>query len=337
MSVSNRETPATTMWLGIDVSKKSLDGAIWTGSRYQHIKVSNDNAGLVKLLDWARGLSEDQALQACMESTGDYGILCALFLSENAVPVSVVNPAWIKHYGMALGRLNKTDKADAKLIAQYAREQDPKTTNALSDPRYRSLFRLVRRRNQLSNEITREVNRRECPVAIGEACLDSINRILKLLRAELRTIEKQIGDLIALNPELHAQVKLITSLPPLGERSAWLILAEMPNWTDCKGAPAFAAAAGVQSTLRQSGSAVKTAPMSKCGRKSVRAGLHMPTLSGLKNMPELRALYDRLKARGIKHKQAMVACLRKLLMIVYGVLKSGKPYEPKIAPVSPAP
>jgi transposase len=332
MSVSNPEALAT-VWFGIDVSKKHLDGAIWTGKRYQHLRVKNDQQGLVKLLEWARALSEGQTLKACMESTGDYGICCALFLSESGVHVSVVNPAWIKHYGMALGRLNKTDKADSRLIEQYAREQRPKASRQLADPRYRSLLRLIRRRDQLNRGILREDNRRECPQAIGQACLESINRILKALRAELREIEKQIRELIASEPELQAQAELIKSLPILGECSAWLILAEMPNWKECDSAASFAAAAGVQSTLRQSGTSSRSAPMSKCGRKAVRAGLHMPTLTGIKKMAELEALYDRLKARGLKHRQAMVACLRKLLMIVYGVLKSGSSYTCRVPPV----
>jgi transposase len=325
MSVSNSELPST-LWIGIDVSKNTLDAAIWTGKRHQTLKVKNDHAGLVKLLSWAQSFSQGRILRACMESTGDYGINCALFLSESAVDVSVVNPAWIKHYGMALGRLNKTDKSDAKLIEQYAREQQPAVSRKLANPLQRNLFRLVRRRDQLVKEIQREDNRRECPDAIGRDCLESINRILKALRSELRLMEKQIGELIASAPELKSQADLIASLPILGERSAWLILAEMPHWTECQSAASFAAAAGVQSTLRQSGTSSKSAPMSKCGRKVVRAGLHMPTLTGIKKMAELEALYNRLKARGLKHKQAMIACMRKLLMIVYGVLKSGEPY-----------
>jgi transposase len=317
------------IWIGIDVSKKKLDAAVWVvGKKYRTLKVDNDAAGFAALLLWSRALASGLELRFCMESTGDYGFALALYLVEEGEWVSVVNPAWIKHYGRALGRLNKTDTADAKLIAQYALERKPHEWT-LKEPGLRNLFRLHRRREQLKTMVAMEDNRTECPQAVGPACMASVKRVLKALKAEQRDVEKQILQLINEHSKLKTDVQLIHSLPPLAQNSAVAILAEMPDVNECQAAPNYAAQAGVNPTLAQSGSSVRgSSSMSRGGRKVVRAVLQMPTLRAIKTMPEVKAIYDRLRARGKKHRQAMVAAMRKLLMIVYGVLKHRRPYIP---------
>ncbi|MFI5386466.1 MAG: transposase [Fimbriimonadales bacterium] len=125
MIVSNESATLAAVWVGIDVSKKSLDVAIWLGGkRYRHLKASNDESGIETLLDWATRIAgEDARLSSCMESTGDYHFFCALTLTEKGFSVSVADPARIKYFGIEIGRLTKTDKADAKLIAHFACER----------------------------------------------------------------------------------------------------------------------------------------------------------------------------------------------------------------------
>lgn len=269
-----------------------------------------------------------------MESTGDYGVECGLWLLEAGHQVSVVNPARVKYYGIGKGRINKTDRADARLISEYGEALKPATW-ALADPDRRELFRLYRRRDQLTKMETAEVNRRECPGAIGAHCLASVNNILRAVRAELRQVESRAREIIQRSASLKEALELIESFPSLGFASAFMIFAEMPLVDTCGSAKAWAAASGVNPTTRESGTSLHgKGQISKQGRKFCRAALWMPCLSSLRTMPELRDLYERLIAKGKHHFQAMTACLRKLLMILYGVLKHKRPYDPSILEIA---
>ena len=178
MIVSN-EVASPGCWIGIDVSKKWLDAALWLGDkRYLTFKVGNDPQGYALLLGKARKLvGEDREPKRCMESTGDYGVAAAMFLTEQGFEGRVVNPARVKFFGAEIGRLNKTDKADAKLISQFATERNPAVW-ALKSKSMRELFRLSRRRTQLKEMISMERSRRECPLAIGKPCMSSIKTVL---------------------------------------------------------------------------------------------------------------------------------------------------------------
>lgn len=316
------------VWVGLDVSKDKLDAAIWLGGkRYVSRVFDNDAEGLAKLAAWAKRQSGGGELRFCMESTGDYHTHGALYLTEMGFYVAVVNPARIKHFGRELGRQTKTDKADARLIAQFGVEREPAAW-PMKDPARRTLLRLARRRGQVQQMISRERCHRECPEAIGELCMASIGRLLKELRAELRRVEQAIRDLIQGDARLRRDRALLASIPGLGEPSMFTILAEMPPVEDAETAASYAASTGVQSTWKNSGSKQSaTAPMSRAGRRQVRRALFMTAFVLRRKIPQLASLYHRLRERGRKHRQALVACLRKLLMIVYGVLKGQTRYE----------
>ena len=230
MSISKTVVQALeVVWVGIDVSKKKLDAAIWVGGKkYQTITVTNNAGGWAALLAWAKKVAgQDIELKFCMESTGDYHYEVGLYLTELEFHVSEVNPARIRFFGLEQGRLTKTDKADAKLIAQFGRERTPEAW-AMRNPVRRNFFRLHRRRQQLMKMISMEDSRRECPQAIGQTCLRSIKIILKALRAELRAVEKDLAGIIQGDPILKHQSELIRSIPILEQASAILLLAEMP-------------------------------------------------------------------------------------------------------------
>jgi transposase len=320
------------LWIGVDVSKKNLDCACWMGGKsYRGHKFANHGAGLAAMLSWIHALPGGRDARLCMESTGDYHTHAVLFFSEQGLGVAVVNPARIKHFGRELGRLTKTDKADARLIAQFAVERQP-ALSPMMDPARREFFRLVRRRGQLQKLISAELNRRDCPEAIGESCMASIKRTLKMLRAELRLIEASIRSAIQSHAKLRQDAELILSLGVVREPTVFTLLAEMPDVDECESAASYAASTGVQPTWKNSGSKDSaSARMSKCGRSQARRGLFMTVFVSIRKLPELQALYERLKLRGRKHRQAVIACLRKFLMIVYGMLKHRQPYRSKIA------
>lgn len=317
------------LWIGTDVSKKSLDAYFFWGGKGRSRKLANSSQGFAQLLAWVMSVTgPGVSLRFCMESTGDYGVEYGLWLLEMGHQVSVVNPARIYYYGISKGRINKTDRADARLISEYGEAFKPQTW-ALADADRRELFRLYRRRDQLTGMETAEVNRKECPGAIGAECVGSIKRMLKAIRAELRQIESRAKEIIQGSAPLKEALELIESFPSLGFGSAFMILAEMPPVEASDSAKGWAAASGANPTTRDSGTSVHgSGRISKQGRKRCRAALWMPCLSSLKTMPELGGLYDRLIAKGKHHFLAMTACLRKLLMIVYGVLTHKTPYKP---------
>jgi len=329
MIVSNTTSQtAKIVWVGIDLSKKTLDAAIWHGNtKYSWRKFDNNPRSFSTIVDWATKFAIDGSeLRFCMESTGDYGTLLALYLLELGYYVSVENPARIKHFGIQKGVLTKTDKADAKVIAWFATDNSPKAC-PLKDPLTRELLRLHRRRLQLTEMIASEKCRRECPTVIGAECMDSIKVVLKALRAELRRIEEKLRELIDSNEKLKEKSELILSIPGLGWASVFVILIEMPDIEDVAHAPSYAAAAGVQPTAKRSGERQpESSPMSRAGRRIVRRSLYMPSIHASWKIPELEMLYTRLVGKGKRRMQARVACLRKLLMIVYGVLRNKKKF-----------
>ena len=337
--VSNKSSESIkVVWVGIDVSKKKLDLAIWhEGAKCSWRKFDNKAKSFAAIVEWAAKFAIDGCeLRFCMESTGDYGTLVALYLLELGYHVSIVNPARIRYFGLQKGYLTKTDKADAKIISQFASENSP-AASPLRDAKTRELLRLHRRRLQLTQMIAAEMCRRECPEVIGKECVDSIKAVLKGLRAELRRIERKLTELIASSEELEEKAELILSIPGLGWGSVFVILAEMPDVQDCAQASSYAAAAGVQPTAKRSGERQpESSPMSRAGRRIVRKGLYLPSIHACQQIPEIEMLYTRLVAKGRRKKQARVACLRKLLMIVYGVLRSKKKFASRYPPVEPA-
>jgi transposase len=322
-----REQTKVEFWFGIDGSKKKLDVAYADQKgKYRVASFDNSATGFEKLLNWCLKLADERQPVFCMEATGDYHIGIAMFLTERACHVSVINPAWIKHFGLGKGRINKSDSADAKLICEYGINERPKAWD-LANPLKGKLFRLSRRRGQLQGTITAELNRRECPEAIGPECMESIKRTLKVLRAELREVEAVIGKLIETDKELILKFEILRSLGPIGLSTFLAVFAELPDVEDCADARGFAESAGGNSISKQSGTSLNVSGFNRGGRRHARSALWMVALMLLRKIPELDALYNRLRARGKSHKSALLACLHKLLMIIYGMLKHNKPYN----------
>jgi transposase len=321
-------TELEIVWCGLDAAKKKLDAALLAGGRTKSRTFANCREGFQELLRWTLECAPATSqVRFCLEATGDYGVALALYLAEHGRLVCLVNPARVKYYGMAKGRLNKTDNADARLVADYARSESPAPWD-LSDPEKRELFRLCRRREQLLEMEGMERNRRECPEAIGETALSSVAEVLKILRAQIRSVEAAIRELVGSSERFRRDAELIMTVPVLGEASAGALLAYMPLASACPSAKSYAAASGTSPACRQSGSRESPARMSRGGSRHVRRVLWMPTLKAVSTMPQIRDFYQRLRQRGKTHKQALVACMRKLLMIVHGILRSGKAYRP---------
>lgn len=313
-------------WIGIDVSKDTFD--VWlvkenVTSSYKQLK--NDPLGWPRLLRWlqSQGVTD---LHFCMESTGAHSTGLATFLADQGLYVSVENPTRIKAFGVAIGMLNKTDKADAKTIATYCQKITPKPWRMCS-PEVRQLVAYLRRYDDLQRLLIQEKNRLTEPGIIKE--------VQRSLKQSIRFLQKQMDELMAKirkhidqHPGLKEDKKLLETIPGIGEITAMWVLAELPDVEQFTSAQGAAAYAGLNPCERRSGTSVRCRTrLSKAGNRYLRKALYMPVLSATRSNPAVKAMFDRLIAKGKSKMVAIGACMRKLLMIAYGVLKSKIPYR----------
>jgi transposase len=237
----------------------------------------------------------------------------------------VVNPI-ITHafFKMELNR-NKTDKVDAQLIARYCqyavlngdfekKSYQPKGAD------YEAMQRLVTRCDQLEKSKTQENNRLEA--SVNKQTSRSIKRLQKAINNEIIQVKKDISKIVKGNEKLSQQVELLISINGIGERTAWSILAYIGDINFFSNAKQIASYAGLTPKIVQSGTSIDKSSLSKLGHKRLRKSLYMPALVAIRYNPVLKLVYERLVANGKPKKVAIVAVMRKLLILSYGVLKS---------------
>jgi transposase len=316
--------------LGIDVSKDKLDVVLFNEAHQIHSGVFANNApGFQQLQRW---LSKrlDGNLHACLEATGHYGEAVAEFLHQAGHTVSVVNPARIKAFAASRLSRQKTDQTDAKLIALFCQSQHPEAWTSPA-PEQRALQAIVRHLQDLKAMRQQEHNRLTSGVS-AEAVLQTLQHHIAFLDAQIADLEGQIHDHLSQFPSLKQQRDLLDSIPGLGELTIATLLAEVPNILAFETAAQLAAYAGVTPRQFRSGSSIhRPTHISKCGNARLRAALYFPAMVALRHNPIIRAFGHRLKATGHIGKSIVVAAMRKLLHLVYGVLKSGRPFDPNFA------
>lgn len=317
-----------TTYVGIDVSKATLHACLWReNGKHKDKLFDNTPEGHAKLLRWAQHLSDGTDLHFCMEATGAYSTQVALFLSEADVAVSIVNPAQIKDAGIAYGAGNKTDKADARVIATFAQTEKPPVWHGAT-PHARPLRALVRRRQDVIALVVAEKNRAGEPGLDG-AVAASLQTTVAFLHAEQQDLEAQIAAHIAQHPDLKDKVDLLLSIPGICETTAAELLAEVPDVGAFATAQAVAAYAGLNPRQHQSGSSIlRPTRLSKRERASLRRLIYLLAMIAIQHNGLVQALYQRLLARGLSRMAALAAAMRKLLMLAYGILKSGEKFDP---------
>jgi transposase len=319
------ETP-TAVALGIDVSKAKLDCALAQGGKFRHRVVANTATGFADLSKWLAKHDVAYA-HACMEATGIYWEAIAQFLVEAGHRVSVVNPSLVKGHGQSLGLRSKTDAVDARTLADFCREKRPPAWIApsLAERRLRAL---VQRHQALVEMHTQETLRVE---SARPDVRDSLEHHLKWLRTEITRIERAIRDSLDDDPDLRNKRDLLDSIPGLGERTIATLLAYGLGGDRFQAARQFVAFAGLSPAIKESGSSVRGRPrLSKVGHAFLRRALYMPAMVALYRTPWGRRFRERLQAN---KKPAMViigAMMRKLAQVAFGVLKSGKSFDPTL-------
>lgn len=317
------------LFVGIDVSKAKLDVALLgEDGRLAQAQVPNTPAGHRALLARARRAAQGASLHFCMEVTALYHHELALFLVEAGEFVSVENPRRVKHYGVAAGRTQKTDRADARTIAQYARTMAPPRWR-LSEPHLRELVALDRRVTELKGMVTQETNRLESP-CLPPLVKEGIAACVAAFRGQILALERRTEAILGEHADLAAQVELLESVPGIGRRAAVGLLAEAGDLGAYARAEDLAAWLGLNPTHRSSGSSLSgKSRISKAGNAHARSRLYMPTVVAVRHNPPVREFYERLVASHKPKKAALIAAERKLVMVCYGVLKSGKPFDPQ--------
>ncbi len=317
--------------VGIDVSKKKLDVCIASESQFKSKVFPNTANGHALLLQWLsrRDLAQDTPI--VLEATGPYSDAVATALADNGRYVSIVNPARVKGFGQSQLTRNKTDKADAKLLALFAQRSDltrwqPPSLAA------RKLRALIDRLQALQDMRQQERNRLE---ALSQGITSSVKTMVEehidWLNRQIAAIEKDINNHIDGNPELKKDAELIRSIPGCGVKFAAQFLAYIGDARRFKSAKALAAFVGVTPKYRLSGTSVKGRTIiSRAGHTAARKALYMPGLVAKRHNPVIAAMAKRLEARGMTPKAIVGASMRRLIHMIYGVLKSETQFNAEI-------
>ena len=312
--------------LGLDIAKQTFQAVLLRQGKQRHKKFDNTPAGFAELRQWLAQQGVEQ-VHACLEATGIYSEAVARFLYQAGHLVSLVNPARIKAFAQSRLVRTKNDKVDAGLIARYCLEAVP---DAWTPPPpeiiqlqalMRHLDSLEETRGQLRNRLTD--GPQVAPV------LTSLRKLIAEVEAESERIWQQVREHIKGHPGLKEQAALIDSIPGIGELTAAKLLGELTQLRSYQSASQVVAYAGLNPQERQSGTSIKgQSRISKTGNARLRKALYLPAIVALKHNPLIRALGIRLEERGLAPLAIIAAAMRKLLHLVFGVVKSGKEFDP---------
>lgn len=317
-------------YIGIDIAKRKFDLAWVSEGKCKKTKAKCDNseAGYEELIEWLR--ANELTVEKChfaMEATSQYYEALALALVDAGYTVSVINPLQIKHFGMSLMKRQKTDRADAELIARFCEVNKPQPWDAPAKE-VRELQRLLARLEALQAMRVQEKNREHESEGVA---LESVKRMIATLDEEIERLQHKIRDHIDHHPGLREQDELLRSIPGVGDivssyALAWL---RAERFEDARKAVAFV---GLSPSHHQSGESVNgKSSISKLGHGRLRKVLYMPALTALQHNPAAKALRDRLVEAGKNKKVAVVAVMRKMVHWMYGVLKSGRRFDANLA------
>lgn len=307
---------------GIDVAKDHLDLAIRDESGEAEIRrFDNDPEDIDRLKDL---LCETDPERVVLEATGGYERPVSAALAAAGLPVAVVNPRQTRDFARATGRLAKTDEIDARLLALFGERIQPEIRPA--SPEDQGVFSaLVARRRQILEMKTAEGNR--LGTAPSEAVRTDIEEHLSFLEGRLEATERQIEETVKNSALWQEEEELLCSIPGVGPATAHVLMAELPELGEAN-RQEIAKLVGVAPLNRDSGKR-RGERSTWGGRASVRKTLYMATLAATRCNQKIREFYDRLVDRGKAKKTALVACMRKLLVIMNTMMKNDTKWNPE--------
>lgn len=310
-------------YVGIDVAKEKYDVALVScEGELERFTFKNAAEGYKALLEKLAG----RKVHVILEATGTYHQPLEQTLGEAEVPVSVLNPRQALSYAKSRNRRNKTDKVDALHLAEFGWERRPETNPSLM-PAQQSLSRELA---ALDKDLTRMRNRLEAAQhgLVHPEVEASLERRIKVLEQEKRQLKERLQD--ETKAADSKKLGLLQSIPGIGIHTASLLLAELGDPLRFRSARSLVAFAGLTPMVHDSGKSSRYTAISRMGSAHLRHFLYMPAMAAVRYNPVIRAFYQRLTANGKPKMVALVACMAKLLRIVYGVLKSDKPFSPQL-------
>jgi transposase len=310
-----------TSFIGIDVSKKSLDVALLPEGK--SFTLPNDAEGLAQLL---RNLPQPRTCLIVVEATGGYQRRLVAETTAARHLVAVVNPRQVRDFARSLGILAKTDKIDAHVIARFAQTVRPRTVEK-TPQKQAELAELVTRRRQLIDLRTAETNRME--TISSQAVQKSIRQVLDLLGKQIERVEKQIVELLESDDDWKHKADIVDSAPGVGPVTAATLVAELPELGTLN-RQEIAALAGLAPFNRDSGR-FRGKRAIWGGRAPIRSTLYMATLAARRCNPVIRKFAQRLEAEGKLFKVVMTACMRKLLVILNTMVKNNTLWNHNLA------
>ena len=312
--------------LGIDISKATFDVALLNDNKVKTKKFNNTTKGFFELKQWL-GSKSIHTAHACMEATGGYGLKLAEYLYDNNFKVSVVNPARVKGFSMSKLSRVKTDKADCELIAYFCQAMQPDLWQP-TPLHIQELQQWVRRLDSLIANKIQENNRLD---EASDNVAINISTHVEFLDKQIKEVEKLISNHIKRHQDLNDKSKLLASIPGIGEKTIAKVLAFLGNVGDFDSAKQVAAFVGLNPKPRQSGSSVRgVGRISKTGDSDLRKAFYMPAVTAIRFNPIIKDFAKRLSSAGKSKMIVVIASMRKLLHIIYGVLKNETPFDVNI-------
>jgi len=305
------------VFIGLDVSKQTLDVAVRPQGR--HFVTPNDDRGIKQLVKRLAALTPQLIV---LEASGGYEFLVTAALAEAGLPVALVNPQAVRKFAGATGKLAKTDKIDAQVLAHFAEALRPEP-RPLPDPALQVLKAALQRRLQVVKMIGQEKNRLE--KSFIPSVRQDIQKHLAWLQKRLKELDRDLNDQVRQSPLWKDRDRLYQSVPGIGPAVSRAVIAQLPEIGTLSGKKA-AALVGVAPFNRDSGR-FRGKRMIRGGRSYLRKMLYMAAVAASQWNPVIRAFYQRLLAAGKTPKLALTACMRKLVLILNAMVKNNQPWN----------
>lgn len=314
--------------VGIDVSKKTLDVCAIYDDKIRKKSFANTESGFKKLISWTSELGMVDP-HICLEATGCYSEPLADFLFNAGYKISVVNPLPIKAFRMSQMIRQKTDRSDCEVIAKFCLQNDPRywkpksqTGKELHEINCR-LDSLKMELNRLNNQLEKSYSNEKVKTSIGEE--------MDFIKNQIKTLENEAEQIISQNEKLKRNFEIITSIQGVGSKLALAILADA-DFERFQNGRQYAAFAGVTPSHFQSGTSVKRkSQISRMGSPNLRKILYMNALVVKNRNGNFSDFVERLQKKGKPAKVIIVAIMRKLMNIIYGMLKNDQKFDKSLA------
>jgi transposase len=272
-----------------------------------------------------------EKIKACMESTGTYSLAFADYLFSQNHEVSIVNPACINAFAKSKLSRHKTDKVDSKIIAEYASKYELKPYKP-TDPAAAELRSLYNAIINLESAYRKMQNYLESREQLASTVISIYEKLSSNLLQEIAKLEQKIDDLLDNTPNLKKDIDNIQTIPGIGKKTAVAVISSVTNINLFEDARQLAAFAGLTPKDYQSGSSIKKkSKISKMGSSRLRKALYFPAMSAMQHNASMKSFAKKLKLKGKCGKVTVVAVMRKLLHIIFGVIKHKKPYDASLA------